>query len=117
MKKWEFNKAVKWYIYNPENNLGSEDCKILRNFPTQTDKTLEHNQPDITVIDEKSRKCLLIDPPCPFDIHTERKEEKCTNYSEKVEVLEVVIGALEAVTKHFDKWIEKLDLDFMIEAL
>ena len=52
-------------------------------FPVQTDKTLEYNLPDITVIDKKSKKCLLIDPACPFDTRIEKKEEeKCTNYSE-----------------------------------
>ena len=93
-------------------------------FPVQTDKTLEYNLPDITVIDKKSKKCLLIDPACPFDTRIEKKEEeKCTNYSEvkyeiakmwkmkKTEVNSVVIGALETVTKHFEKWIEKLDLE------
>ena len=58
-----------------------------------------------------------------------REEEKCTNYSElkyeiakiwkmrKVEVIPVVIGALGTVTKHFEKWIEKLGLDLTNEAL
>ena len=35
----------------------------------------------------------------------------------KVEVIPVVTGVLGTVTKHFQKWIEKLDLDLMIEAL
>ena len=35
----------------------------------------------------------------------------------KVEVTPVVIGALRTVTKLFEKWIEKLDLDLTIEAL
>ena len=98
-------------------------------FPIQTDKTLEHNQPDITVINKKSKKCILIDPVCPFDTRIQKKEKKGTNYSElkykiaklwkmrKVEVITVVIGALGTVTKHFEKWIEKLDLDLTIEAL
>ena len=52
-------------------------------FPIQTDKTLEHNGPDITVIDKKSEKCLLIDPACPFDTCIEKKEaENCPSYSE-----------------------------------
>ena len=58
-----------------------------------------------------------------------KEEEKCTNYSElkyeiakiwktrKVEVIPVVIGALGRVTKHFEKWIEKLHLELTIEAL
>ena len=49
----------------------------------QIDKTLEHNRPDITFIDKKSKKCLLIDPACSFDTRIQKKEEeKCTNYSE-----------------------------------
>ena len=35
----------------------------------------------------------------------------------KVDVISVVIGALGTVTKHFEKWIEQLDLDLTTEAL
>ena len=35
----------------------------------------------------------------------------------KVEVIPLVIGALGTVTKHFDKCIEKLNLDLTIKAL
>ena len=69
--------------YKPEKVLESENCKILWGFSIQTDKTLEHNRPDITVIDKKSKKCILIDPACPFDTLIEKKEEKkCKNDSE-----------------------------------
>ena len=125
-----FNKAEKWYIHKPEKVLKYELCKILWDFLIQTDETLEHNGPDITVIDKKSKKCLLIDHPCLFDTRNEKKkEEKCTNYSEvkyeiaknwkmrKVEVIPVVIVALGTVSKHFEEWVEKFDLDLVIEAL
>ena len=83
-KKWGFNKAEKWYIHKPEKVSDPENCKILWDFPIQTDKTLEHNRPDITVIDKKSKKCILTGPACPFDTRIEKKEEaKCTNYSEQ----------------------------------
>ena len=129
-EKWGFNKAEKWYIYKPEKPLESENCMILWDFPIQTGKTLEHNRPDITVIDKKRKKFLLIDPSCPFDTRVEKKEEqKKKNYSElkyeitkiwkmrKVEVIPVVIGALGTVKKHFEKWIEKLDSELTIETL
>ena len=74
-EKWGFNKAEKWYIHKPEKVLESENCKILWDFPIQTDKTLEHNRPDITVVDKKSKKCQLIDPTFPFDTHIEKKEK------------------------------------------
>ena len=82
-EKWGFNKAKKWYINKPEKGLESENCKILYDFPIHTDNTPEHNQPVITVIDRKNKKCILIDLACRFDSRIEKKEEeKCTNYSE-----------------------------------
>ena len=81
-EKWGFSKVNKWYIHKPEKALESENCKILWDFPMQTDNTLEHNRPDITVIDKKSQECLLIDPACSFDTCIENKEEEnCTNYN------------------------------------
>ena len=50
-----FNKVEKWYIHKPKKVLESENCKILWDFPIQTDKTLENSRPDITV-DKKSKK-------------------------------------------------------------
>ena len=69
-------------MHSPEEVLESGDCKILWDFPIQADKTLEHNQPDIIVIDKKSKKYLLIDPICPFDTSIKRKEGELTNYSD-----------------------------------
>ena len=75
-KKWGFSKAEKWYIHKPEKVLESEYCKILWDFPIQTNKILEHNQPDITVIDKKSKKCLLIDPAWIFKTRIEKRRRK-----------------------------------------
>jgi len=129
-EKWGFEKSDKWYTHKPEKVLESDECKILWDFPIQTDKTLEHNRPDITVIEKNSKKCLLIDPACPFDTRIERKEEeKCNNYCDlkyeiarmwrmkEVEVIPVVVGALGSVTKDFEKWIQKLDLGITAEML
>ena len=35
----------------------------------------------------------------------------------KVDVIPVVIGALGTVTKNFDKWLERLELDLTVEML
>ena len=63
-------------MHKLEKGLESEICKILWHFPLQTDKTLEHNRPDTTAIDKKNRKCILVDPACPFDTRIEKKEEE-----------------------------------------
>ena len=123
----EVHGLKKYYLHKPEKVLESEGCNILWDFPINT---LEHNRLNITVIDKKSKKFLLIDLAFPSHTFIEKtQEEKCTNYSElkyeiariwkvrKVEGLPVVIGALGTVTKAFEKRIEKLDFDLTIEAL
>lgn len=129
-EKWGFERSDKWYTHKPEKVLESDECKILWDFPIQTDKTLDHNRPDITVVEKRNKKCFLIDPSCPFDTRIEKKEEeKFTNYCnlkyeiariwklKEVEVIPVVIGALGSVTKSFDKWMQKLDLGITAEML
>ena len=129
-EKWGFKKPDHWYTHKHEQVLESEECKILWDFPIQIDKTLEHSRPDITVIEKKTKKCLLIDPAFPFDTRIEKKqEEKCNNYGDlkyeiarmwrmkDIEVIPVVIGALGTAAKQFEKWIQKLDLEITVEML
>ena len=129
-EKWGFERSDKWYTHKPEKVLESDECKILWDFPLQTDKKLEHNRPDITVVEKSRKKCFFIDPSCPFDTRIDKKEEeKCTNYCDlkyeiariwklkEVEIIPVVIGALGSVTRNFEKWIQKLDLGITAEML
>ena len=90
-EKWGFEKSDQWYTHKPEKVLESEECKILWDFPIQTDNTLEHNRPDVTVIEKKTKKCLLIGPACSFDTRIEKKEEeKCNNYCDlKYEIVKM----------------------------
>ena len=75
------------------------------------------------VIDKKERVCLIVDIAVPADRRVEEKEqEKIEKYQDlkreigrmweirKVQVVPVVIGALGSVSKGFDKWIGKLDI-------
>ena len=78
-RKWVFEKSDQWYTHKPEKVVESEECKILWDFSIQTDKTLEHNRPDITVIEKKTKNYLLTDPACPFDTRIEKKEEEKYN--------------------------------------
>ena len=66
-EKWGFERGEMWYTYNVEKVLESDLCKILWDFSIQTDKKMNHNRPDITVIDKENKTFLIIDPSCPFD--------------------------------------------------
>ena len=77
----------------------------------------EARRPDITLIDKKNHKGIIIDIAVPADVRVGEKErEKMEKYQDlkreierlwKIrmeEVLPVVIGVLESVTKEFDGW-------------
>ena len=84
---------------------------------------IEARRPDIVVIYKKVGVCTIVDIAVPADRRVEEKEqEKVEKYNDlkreigrmwgirKVQVVPVVIGALGSVTKRFDKWNEKLDI-------
>ena len=79
-EKWGFEKGETWYQHTPEKVLENEECKLLWDFSIQTDKTLEHNKPEITVVNKKSQTTLLIDPACPFDFIIESNEQQKLDY-------------------------------------
>ena len=66
-EKWGFERGEMWYTHDAEKILESDLCKILWDFSIQTDKKMNHNRPDITVIDKENKTFLIIDPSCPFD--------------------------------------------------
>ena len=119
-----------WYTHNSEKVLELDVCKILWDFSIQTDKKVNHNKPDITVIDKVNKTCLIIDPSCPFDSRiVVKEEEKLSNYDElkyelariwsmkMVTIVPIVIGALGTVTERIDSWIDQIGIDCPVALL
>ena len=50
--------------------------KLLWDFKIQTDNKVEHNKPDIVVLDKIERKYLIIDVACLFDTRVKGKEKE-----------------------------------------
>ena len=75
-----------WKILQSWATTGVYECtnnKLLWDFKIQTDNKVEHNKPDIVVLDKTERKCMIIDVTCPFDIRVKDKEkEKIENYQD-----------------------------------
>ena len=59
-KKYGFQHHEKWYKHEPVDVLENNEIKLLWDFPIQTDRKLEHNRPDITIVFKKKRECQLI---------------------------------------------------------
>ena len=98
----------------------------------QTESKIEHNRPDIVVIEKKSKTCYIIDVACPFDTRIEKKEmEKKDAYCDlkyeifkvykgeinKVFIIPIIIGALGSVTKRFKSYLEQLNCDVQMEVV
>ena len=112
--------TTKWYQYDPEPILENDTCKILWNFPVQTDRRISHNKPDIITIDKRTREIQLIDIAIPLDSNiAQKRNEKITKYvdlslevkqlwnAQKVYTVPIVIGALGSIHENFQKFIEE----------
>ena len=63
--------------------LELEAVKLLWDFKIQKDHRIDHNKPDIVVLDRQSRSYLIIVVACPFDTRVTKKEqEKVENYQD-----------------------------------
>ena len=127
---YKLERAEKWYEHIPNGVIESDDVKILWDFNIQCDHVIESRRPDIVVVLKKEKECKIIDIAVPGDCRIcEKETEKIEKYDElkreirklwtmkKVEVIPIVVGALGAVSKKLDKWIEKLGIQIKIELL
>ena len=125
-----FERASKWYDHTPEPVLESETTKILWDFKIQTDKPLESNRPDITVLNKRENTCWIIDVACPFDTRVAEKErEKIEKYQDlrremlriwkcnTIKIIPIVIGALGSVSTQIEKWLQMIEMQNYFQLL
>ena len=107
-ERYNFESGAKWYNHEPQAVLESDIIKLLWEFRIQTDHPLEHNKPDIVVLNKEDRTCLILDVAFPFDTRVNIKEkEKIEKYQDlikreitliwkckTVKVVSIIIGAL-----------------------
>lgn len=123
-QKYNIPCKDKWYDHDPEGVIENDQVKVLWDFRIQTDHQIEHNRPDIVVLDKIERSCNVIDIACPFDTRVlEKEQEKMEKYQElkreigkiwscrKVTVLPIVIGALGTFSKNLKTSLKKIGLD------
>ena len=126
--QYEFERSDKWYEHSPENVDDDEKGKLLWDVSIQTDKKLDHNRPDIVLVDKQSKSCLIIDVACPNDWRVESKQ-KVNKYLDlafeikkmwnmkRVKVVPIVIGALDTVPKKFEEHLTDINVGIELAAL
>ena len=123
-KRYGMKHSLRWYEETPEDVRVSSCGKfeIWWDKPVNTSKRLDHNRPDLIVIDRVKRYWTIIDFSVPNDKNVRSKEdEKVTNYSElakeirkihhvKTKIVPIVIGSLGAVTERIEKNLKYLEI-------
>ena len=89
----------------------------------QCDNIIEARRPVIVVVEKESNKAIIVDIASPWDHRVyEKQSEKVEKYQDlkkeirklwsirRVKVVLVVVGALGAVSKRLDTWLDKLGI-------
>ena len=128
--RWRIGTYVESWVLTGMKNItivSHNQCmnllnnKLLLDFKIQTDNKIEHDKPDIVVVDKTERNFLIIDVACPFDIRVkDKEEEEIENYQHltrelkriwklrRITVVPFIIGALGTVSKDIEKWLAEI---------
>ena len=74
--KCGFERELNWYDHKPNPVCESERFKLLWDFKIETDRHIDHNKPDIVLLNKEIKSCLIIDVACPFDTRIDSKERE-----------------------------------------
>ena len=94
-----------------------------------TAKVLEHNRPDVVVIDKVLKRWTMVDFSVPFDKNVVTKEtEKTTKYERLATevtrehtvttiIIPIVVGAMGTVSRNLAGWLRRLGIDDVLGGL
>ena len=123
-KKYGIKHSLRWYEETPDD-VRVSSCgrfEIWWDRPVNTSKQLDHNRPDVIVIDRVAKFWTIIDFSVPNDKNVRIKEdEKVAHYRElakeirkihhvKTKIVPLVIGSLGAVTERLEKNLKFLEI-------
>ena len=129
--KYGVKRSEKWYEEVPDPVRVSDDgmYEVWWDQKVVTPTAMEHNRPDVVVIDRVGRRWTLVDFSVPFDSNVVTKEdEKVTRYGRlkaevcKMEgvgvvVVPIVVGAFGVVSKRLSGHLKQLGIGDVIGGL
>ena len=60
-------KSYEHFVDKEMAVLENEKVKLLWDFSIQTEIKIDHNKPDLVLLDKKEKTCYVIDVACHFD--------------------------------------------------
>ena len=124
IRKYRFETEMQpYYAYQPPKVLENDLARIYWDRGIITDKSIDHNRPDITVIDKTEKCAYLIDVTIPSTPNLEKAHrEKIAKYADllievkkqwrmnTVTVLPVVISATGVIPSTLHETLKKIDV-------
>ena len=127
-KKYGLECTERWYEHKPSAVMECEEVTLYWDLTIQTDRTVEHNRPDIVLIEKKEHRWIIIDIAIPSDFNISKTETwKVEKYQDlafeirrihqvETKLVPVVLGALGTVSKQLKKSIEILSIPDIIAS-
>ena len=124
-------RSERWYEEVPDPVRKSADGRyeVWWDQKVNTPTALDHNKPDVVLIDREEKKWTVVDFAVPFDSNAARKEtEKMEKYENlaaelrrmhgvRVEVVPIVVGTLGVVTKNLVGFLKRLGVGDVVGGL
>lgn len=121
-------EAPPYYKYTPESIVENDVCRIYWDRDLQTDRTIQHNRPDIVVLDKKENIMYLIDVAIPAPVNVDKKHtEKIEKYLplayemkeiwdlREVKIIPIIVGATGEIPKRLSRKLEQLGLPIKLQ--
>ena len=126
------SKSYNHKIPRDQRAIENDKVKILWDFLIQTDRKLDHNRPDIVVVDKVNKTCDIIDIACPWDARVQSKErDKIERYEDlkheilkcwkpnvkRARVIPIVVGALGTATSNLKRYLTLAGVPGELESI
>ena len=130
-RKYGVKCADKWFEEVPEEVRVNEagNVEIWWDRSVQTTTKMEHNRPDVVLVDRTKKRWILVDFAVPWDKNVVRKEEeKITKYSPlalevrrmhgvSIKIIPFVVGSIGVVTKNLPGYLNDLQVPDVLGRL
>ena len=127
-QKFNLEKSEKWYLHNPQTVSENVNQKLIWGMNIQYDNIIVERRPDIVIVNKMEKGKIIIDVAIPGDKRIiDKEKEKIEKYQnlnrqiqrlgnlKKIDVIPVVLGALERVTKNFQKYENKIEIKILYQ--
>lgn len=128
-QKYGVKCTEKWYEHKPMPVAENTELKCMWDMTIYTDRHLQHNRPDITLVCRETKEWKMVAIAVPADLNIEKTENckvecyqdlafevKHMHQAPTVTVIPFVTGALRTVSRNAKTWCEKLNIPDVTES-